>query len=778
MTILKCKMCGGELAVEAESTVCECEYCGSKQTIPNTDDEKRLKLYERANRLRFDCEFDKAAGVYESIVADYQEEAEAYWGLVLCKYGIEYVDDPVTKKKIPTCHRSSFDSVMDDPNFDLVMENADSISRRVYREEAKQIEEIRKGIIEVSSTEEPYDIFICYKETDENGNRTIDSVLAQNVYETLTNKGYSVFFSRITLEVKLGQEYEPYIFAALNSAKIMLAFGTSYDYYNAVWVKNEWSRFLKLMEKDKSKRLIPCYKDIDAYDIPKEFKHLQAQDMGKVGADQDLLRGIDKIIGKEGSNKSNDASKADLQDIQAAVENAVAAKTGNNLEAVLERAFITLEDGDYQKADGLFEDVLNQNPKCAEAYLGKLLVYYKVRSLKEFLSKVYDESIVRNKKVVLELADVKSIIRKEYFLEEQISDDLMDAIREDFSTEYNTCVVSLQQFDATKDYVKEYCKRDNRSGKTKTEFDDRYYERFKKYATDSVVAKYDIDGILKEMVKEATEKEIERINRIAQNYSKDKFTEILMDANLEVKKLLGDEEVNRIEEKYRTELQDCERREEEENQKYNKVCQELRENWPQIRKEKLDAWKAECNRLTEEYNVRKKEYDERKEYVERNNAMIMTAYNQAQLEYDYRMKELDNQIAGALMEMSQLGLFGGSKKEMLNQRISMLKMQKNSLVKPQIQYYGQLMNAPENIGPLQLPEEPTDSENPIYPPCPVIKAPSRGYDDSVDGKSILAAAFKKHEIKCKKLDEIIYITKKSSDVSIRLSRELLSRKLE
>ncbi len=245
--ILKCKMCGGQLDIEPDSSVCECEYCGSKQTIPNTDDEKRLKLYERANRLRFDSEFDKAAGVYESIVGEYQEEAEAYWGLVLCKYGIEYVDDPATGKKIPTCHRSSFDSVMDDSNFELVMENADAVARSVYREQAKQIEEIRKGIIAVSSTEEPYDIFICYKETDDKGDRTIDSVIAQDVYNELNEKGYRVFFSRITLEDKLGQEYEPYIFAALNSAKVMLAFGTSYDYYNAVWVKNEWSRFLKLI---------------------------------------------------------------------------------------------------------------------------------------------------------------------------------------------------------------------------------------------------------------------------------------------------------------------------------------------------------------------------------------------------------------------------------------------------------------------------------------------------------------------------------------------------
>ena len=91
-------------------------------------------------------------------MADFRQEAEAYWGLVLCKYGIEYVDDPATGKKIPTCHRSSFDSIMEDSDFEQALENADIIARRVYRDEAKQIEEIRKGIIAVSANEEPYDM--------------------------------------------------------------------------------------------------------------------------------------------------------------------------------------------------------------------------------------------------------------------------------------------------------------------------------------------------------------------------------------------------------------------------------------------------------------------------------------------------------------------------------------------------------------------------------------------------------------------------------------------
>ena len=366
MALLKCKMCGGDLQIATGVSVTECEYCGTRQTVPKADDEKKITLFARAGRLRAACEFDKAAGIYESIVADFPEEAEAYWGLVLCKYGIEYVDDPATGKKIPTCHRSSFESVMEDSDFEQAAENADGIARRVYREEAKTIESLRKGIIAVSANEQPYDIFICYKETAENGERTLDSVLAQDIYDALTEKGYRVFFSRISLEDKLGQEYEPYIFAALNSAKIMLTFGTDYDYFNAVWVKNEWGRFLKLMAKDKTKHLIPCYKGIDAYDLPKEFAKLQAQDLGKVGATQDLLRGIEKLLPRQAQS----------------VEETVVMQppvSGANTATLLKRAFMFLEDGNWASADEYCEKVLDIDPECAQAYLGKLMVELKVK---------------------------------------------------------------------------------------------------------------------------------------------------------------------------------------------------------------------------------------------------------------------------------------------------------------------------------------------------------------------------------------------------------------
>ena len=394
MAILKCKMCGGDLNIVEGETVAVCEYCETKQTVPTADNEKKLTLFARANRLRAACEFDKAAGIYETIVADFPEEAEAYWGLLLCKFGIEYVDDPATGKKIPTCHRSSFDSIMDDSDFEQVIECADMVARRVYREEAKAIEELRKSIIEVSSKEEPYDIFICYKETDENGDRTVDSVMAQDVYNALTEKGYRVFFSRITLEDKLGQEYEPYIFAALNSAKVMLAFGTDYEYYNAVWVKNEWSRFLALIAKGEKKTLIPCYKDIDAYDLPKEFRRLQAQDMGKVGAVQDLLRGIEKII--------------PLKKKEEPIQQSESMQSGSKAAPLIKRGMLALEDGEWNKANEYFDQALNSDAECADAYIGLLMaelhVHYRVGL--EVQQKPFDEN--NNFKKAVRFGDEKT----------------------------------------------------------------------------------------------------------------------------------------------------------------------------------------------------------------------------------------------------------------------------------------------------------------------------------------------------------------------------------
>jgi len=291
-------MCGGDIDRSTGQAYGTCLYCGTQQTLPVATDEQKANLYNRANHYRRQNEFDKAMSAYDSILNLDATDAEAHWGFVLSKYGIEYVEDPVSHEQVPTCHRVQVESILTDADYIAALENAgDGRAIALYEAEARRIADIQRSILAVSSREEPCDVFICYKETTEAGSRTRDSALAQDIYYGLVQEGYRVFFSRITLEDKLGEEYEPYIFAALHSARVMVVIGTKPEYINAVWVRNEWSRFLVLMKRDRSKLLIPCYRDMDPYDMPEALSMLQSQDMSKIGFLQDLLRGIRKVLG-------------------------------------------------------------------------------------------------------------------------------------------------------------------------------------------------------------------------------------------------------------------------------------------------------------------------------------------------------------------------------------------------------------------------------------------------------------------------------------------------
>lgn len=386
MAIFKCKMCGGDLNVSDKDTVFECEYCGTTQTIPTSRDEEITNLFNRAEMLRRNCEFDKAESAYEKILEIDSSEAEAYWGVILCRYGVEYVDDPATGKKIPTCHRTSYDAIVSDEHFKSAVKYADVVQRAVYEKEAEAIDGIQKGILELSVKEDPYDIFICYKETDAYGRRTKDSARAAELYDVLEKEGFRVFYAARSLEDKLGEAYEPYIFSALNSAKVMLVIGTKAEYFNAVWVKNEWSRFLKIVKQDRMKRLIPCYLEMDAYDLPEEFAHLQAQDMSKVAFLSDIVYGIKKII----SAFNNDSTKQK------------SGKKSASIEDSIKRAYFSLEEGDFSEAEFCADRCLNEDLECYDAYLVKLLASCEVKT---------KEGLRNSKKSFVENINYKRAIR-------------------------------------------------------------------------------------------------------------------------------------------------------------------------------------------------------------------------------------------------------------------------------------------------------------------------------------------------------------------------------
>ena len=367
MALLQCEMCCGELEISADKSIGVCKYCGSTFTIPK-EIERKGNLFNRATYLRQNCNFDKAIGVYESILADNCEDADALWGLVLCRYGIEFVEDPKTGNRIPTCHRASRTSILLDADYRSALRFTDGEKRAVYETYAKQIDQIQKEIIHLSDIQEKFDVFICYKESDNDGNRTQDSVLAQNIYNELGRMKIKTFFARKTLEGKVGSNYEPLIYAALSSAKVMIVLGTKPEHFEATWVKNEWSRFLDFMNKDHDKHIIPAYKDMSAYQLPEELAAIQAQDMSKIGFMQDLCDGVKKLV--RGNNPDADEAAGVL----------TASK-----ESLYSRAMVFLGNHEYYKAVDYFDKVLDIDPRYARAYWGSLLAAYQCSNNKELI---------------------------------------------------------------------------------------------------------------------------------------------------------------------------------------------------------------------------------------------------------------------------------------------------------------------------------------------------------------------------------------------------------
>ncbi len=369
MGMYKCKMCGGTLEITNSKSICECSHCGTKQTIPKFDDDKRINLYNRATHFRRNNDFDKAMSIYEQLLNDNPNDAESYWSIVLCRYGIEYVEDPSTHKRIPTVNRAQFTPVNFDEDYKSALKYADPVQREIYEAEATTIDRIQKGILEISNKEDPFDIFICYKEADSNGERTVDSTLAEDIYHRLSQTGRRIFFSRITLEDKVGSQYEPYIFSALNSARVMIALGTKPEYFNSAWVKNEWSRFLLLMNKDRKRILLPCYRDMEPYELPDELSTLQYYDMSKISFIQELIHIVSKVF-SEGSITAQDQNNSTLEN-QTSVTN------------LIEYGYEALNDGDWDKANIFFEKALDEDAENAEAYFGKMMISIKIRNYDE-----------------------------------------------------------------------------------------------------------------------------------------------------------------------------------------------------------------------------------------------------------------------------------------------------------------------------------------------------------------------------------------------------------
>ena len=411
-----CPHCGEPFSLDSKLNRYHCRYCGYVKPMEATEEEQSL-LYAAAQKLRM-ADFDDARDLYEDIASKFPSSAEARWGIVLCEYGIKYEDD-YDGKKIPSCYAARYESFLDDPNYKKALQLADENLRNYYESQAKRIEATRKEWVEKAEKEPPYDIFLSFKDT-EDGQRTADSYDAHELYNILTGLGYHVFFSRVTLQGKTGENYEPYIFAALNSAPVMLVFGSKPEYITSTWIKNEWARFLSRI-RNKQKRedaLCVIVKGFSPSLLPKALRNRQCLKYDEVMFIKNLESYCEKVVNeskvktlkierkeialakKQGQKsieavKAVEASSVSKRTANIKLEQVSRTKIGTyevpvltaNEESKLAQADIYRERGDFDRALGYYEDVLSSNPKSGDALLGKMLCLGKSANLNAFLNK-------------------------------------------------------------------------------------------------------------------------------------------------------------------------------------------------------------------------------------------------------------------------------------------------------------------------------------------------------------------------------------------------------
>lgn len=138
---------------------------------------------------------------------------------------------------------------------------------------------------------ENIEVYICYVESDLQGRRTKDSIIAEDLYIRLESQKIHTFYERRTTPDLIDEDLQAANYQAIYNAKIILIVGTSISHFESLT-----SKYKEYFGK---KTVIPVYTDIRPGDLPSELNRVQALNLNLIGATTDLLNGILRLLGRE-----------------------------------------------------------------------------------------------------------------------------------------------------------------------------------------------------------------------------------------------------------------------------------------------------------------------------------------------------------------------------------------------------------------------------------------------------------------------------------------------
>lgn len=122
-----------------------CNCCKAEIAVPYRPAEKR---YDEVTSYRREGNFQMGRAICEEILREYSKDAEAYFGRLLCRYGIQYKRNPASMEWEPQCAFPMQEVITEDSDYIRAVELSGPVKRKTYQKIAEDIDrKCRKRIL-------------------------------------------------------------------------------------------------------------------------------------------------------------------------------------------------------------------------------------------------------------------------------------------------------------------------------------------------------------------------------------------------------------------------------------------------------------------------------------------------------------------------------------------------------------------------------------------------------------------------------------------------------
>ena len=354
-----CETCGGPLEYEGDGTHARCPYCGNNYNFGGGMNYSLSLALSRAGAMRLGCDFEGAALEYKLITDRNPDCAEAWWGLALCNYGVEYIPS-AEGGRLPTFRKLLKTGILADEYYQRAVACAADEQAQSYRAKAEEIERLQSEAAARMQWGRRCDVFICCRRGRE------EDEAARRLYGVLTGRGLNVFCPEYSLKGLAERDYEPEVFAALYRCRyfILISFGG-----DDARVKNQYTRFGERLYAERLYNACCAIYSGDGARLPPFVRGnaVRAEDYPAGGCEEQVADNIAAILGHGAYRKevSDSAGKA----------------SGEALNDILLEGRLALEGGSFVRAAAAYSRAIELDGDCGEAWLGALLAELEVKKL-------------------------------------------------------------------------------------------------------------------------------------------------------------------------------------------------------------------------------------------------------------------------------------------------------------------------------------------------------------------------------------------------------------